>query len=198
MGVGDWYYTLGVQIVDVCLHARERSGGLVALEEVIRAVTVLRRGNTTGKVLGGGATSSTSAVSRLSSSLGPSTSTTEISANDVQRAIAALEPLGCGYSLIEVGGRKVVRCYPGGLDQDSLVVVEAAGEPGVGRGAVSIDEVYVYTRKTRSGWTVERVERALEKALMDDAMVWIDEQAGQSGDGKEYYVPALFDFADGL
>jgi ESCRT-II complex subunit VPS22 len=182
MGVGDWYYALGVQIVDVCLQARERGGGLVALDEVIRAVTLLRRGNTNGKTTG----------KRI---LPPPTA--DISPADVQRAIEALEPLGCGYALIEVGGKKVVRCYPGGLDRDSLVVVEAAGANGTARGAATMDEVYAFTRRNGDeGWSMERVERALEKAVMDDGMVWVDEQAGgQNGVvGREYWVPALFEF----
>ncbi|KAK4703470.1 ESCRT-II complex subunit VPS22, partial [Phenoliferia sp. Uapishka_3] len=123
MGVGDWYYALGVQVVDVCLAARERGGGLVALEEVIQKVELLRNGGrkpTTGKP-----------------------SANDISESDVRRAIEALEPLGCGYALLVVAGRKVVQCYPGGLDRDSLIVVEAAGS--IGRGAVTADEIWAFT-----------------------------------------------------
>lgn len=174
MGVGDWYYALGVQVVDVCLAARERGGGLVALDEVIHKVTILRNGGSTSK----------------------QNPANEISESDVRRAIEALEPLGCGYALLVVAGRKVVQCYPGGLDRDSLVVVEAAGTTG--RGAVTQDEIYLFTRKggDSAGWTMDRVDRAVEKAIMDDGMVWVDEQRGGRGvvAGKEYWVPALFDF----
>ncbi|GAA5917624.1 hypothetical protein JCM5296_002146 [Sporobolomyces johnsonii] len=38
IGVGDWRYSLSVQAVDVCLKARERGGGLVPLDEVLREV----------------------------------------------------------------------------------------------------------------------------------------------------------------
>lgn len=166
LGVGDWYYALGVQVVDVCLRARERGGGLVALEEVIAKVGVLRSGG--GKGVGN-----------------------EVTEGDVRRAIETLDPLGCGYKLLEVGGRKVVQCYPLGLDRDSLVVVEVASRTG--RGAVGKDEVY--SAKRGEGWTMDRVERALEKAVMSDGMAWIDEQASRTaGAGAEYWVPALFDF----
>lgn len=174
MGVGDWYYALGVQIVDVCLGARERGGGLVALDEVIHRVTLLRNGGATAK----------------------KNPANEIDEDDVRRAIEALEPLGCGYALLVVAGRKVVQCYPGGLDRDSLVVVEAAG--GTGRGAVTHDEILAFTRRNGgdAGWTMDRVDRAIEKAIMDDGMIWVDEQSGGNGviAGKEYWVPALFDF----
>jgi ESCRT-II complex subunit VPS22 len=169
LGVGDWYYALGVQIVDVCLEARERGGGLVALDEVISAVERLRhaggRGAAGAKVPPGN----------------------EITAEDVRKAIEVLEPLGCGYTLIETGGgRKVVQCYPTGLDRDSLAVVEAASERG--RGIVTSEIVWEFKRD--EGWTRERATRAVEKAL-GEGVIWIDEQA--SG-GRQYAVPALYDF----
>ncbi|TNY19166.1 vacuolar-sorting protein SNF8 [Rhodotorula diobovata] len=184
IGVGDWYYALGVQVVDVCLRVRERSGGLVALDEVIREVVKLRGGGGGGSGRAGG-----------KKGLGGGTSTTSEAATiteaDVQRAIEALEPLGCGYAILSVGGgKKVVRCSPGGLDRDSLVVVEAAS--ATGRGVVTREDVQAFTaREEGTGrWDMDRVERALEKALMDDGMVWVDEEPGSST--REYYALGLF------
>ena len=34
LGVGDFYYELGVQIIEVCLAARDRTGGLMSFEEL--------------------------------------------------------------------------------------------------------------------------------------------------------------------
>ncbi|BGP14662.1 hypothetical protein JCM10213_001628 [Rhodosporidiobolus nylandii] len=182
IGVGDWYYALGVQVVDVCLQKRERGGGLVALDEVIREVAKLRGGAAKGKD-GKGKSRATAA--------GGAAATTEVTEADVQRAIEALEPLGCGYAIIQVGGKKVVRCSPGGLDRDSLVVVEAAS--GTGRGSVTREEVLAFTARDGAAWDLDRVERALEKALMDDGMVWVDEQAEGNGLGdREYWAPGLF------
>lgn len=201
MGLGDWYFALGVQIVDVCLRARERAGGLVALDEVIKGVTLLRRGNqgtttssTNGKTTANNNPTGSKWTAAISNKLTTPATTADISPADVARAIEALGPLGCGYAIIEVGGKKVVRCAPGGMDTDSLVVVEAAGEAGTGRGAVTMDELIAFTRDRQ--WPMERVERALEKAMMEDGMVWIDEQANGT-DGllaRDYYVPALFEF----
>ncbi|GJN87470.1 hypothetical protein Rhopal_000419-T1 [Rhodotorula paludigena] len=187
MGVGDWYYALGVQVVDVCLQKRERSGGLVALDEVIREVAKLRGGAAAAAHRGKKAAPGSAGAAAAA---GGAAATTEITEADVQRAIEALEPLGCGYSILEVGGKKVVRCSPGGLDRDSLVVMEAASVTG--RGAVTRDDVLEFTA-TRDGalpWDLDRVERALEKALMDDGMVWIDEPEGSST--RTYYAPGLF------
>ncbi|GAA5936191.1 ESCRT-II subunit protein SNF8 [Sporobolomyces koalae] len=184
IGVGDWYYALGVQIVDVCLQKRDRAGGLVALDEVLREVRKLRSiptpaANARNLKLPGSQANTTA------------TTTADISEGDVQRAIEALEPLGCGYEIIQVGGRKVVRCAPGGLDRDSLVVVEAA--QGTGRGAATRDDVQAFSRdESGETWTMDRVEQAIEKALMDDGMIWLDEQNNGVTVQREYWCPALF------
>ncbi|GAA5925588.1 hypothetical protein JCM3775_001449 [Rhodotorula graminis] len=192
IGVGDWYYALGVQVVDVCLRVRERSGGLVALDEVIREVVKLR-GGAGGGAGGGGGAGKGGGKKGAGGAATTTTTTSEatITEADVQRAIEALEPLGCGYAILSVGGKKVVRCSPGGLDRDSLVVVEAASANG--RGAVTRDDVQAFTARDDKGagpWDLDRVERALEKALMDDGMVWLDEQPGSSK--REYYALGLF------
>ncbi|GAA5969863.1 hypothetical protein JCM11641_008067 [Rhodosporidiobolus odoratus] len=185
IGVGDWYYALGVQVVDVCLKARERGGGLVALDEVLREVGKLRGSGVAKKAAADGTKTRATAA-------GGAVATTEVTEADVQRAIETLEPLGCGYAIIQVGGKKVVRCSPGGLDRDSLVVVEAAA--GTGRGSVTRQEVIAFSARDRAaGWEVDRVERALEKALLDDGLVWVDEQAERRGhEGREYWAPGLF------
>ncbi|BGP38700.1 ESCRT II complex subunit Dot2 [Rhodotorula kratochvilovae] len=176
IGVGDWYYALGVQVVDVCLRVRERSGGMVALDEVIREVVKLRSG--------GGAASAAAKGKK-----GAPAQSEVITEADVQRAIEALEPLGCGYAILRVGGKKVVRCAPGALDRDSMVVVEAASASG--RGVVTRENLQAFTARDGAvPWDVDRVEQALEKALMDDGMVWVDEQPGSST--REYWALGLF------
>ncbi len=177
LGLGDWYYALGVQIVDVCLKARDRGGGLVALEEVITGVELLRNPTRNPAATARGA----------------------VSKSDVKRAIEALEPLGCGYAVIELGpGSAVVRCSPLALDRDSLVVVEAASalvpREAAKAGAVTRDEVWQFTRRgsVEKGWTLDRVDQAFEKAVKVDGLAWVDDQA--PGAGALYWVPALFDF----
>ncbi|KAI2583812.1 SNF8 isoform 2 [Pan troglodytes] len=38
LGVGDFYYELGVQIIEVCLALKHRNGGLITLEELHQQV----------------------------------------------------------------------------------------------------------------------------------------------------------------
>jgi len=42
LGVGDFYYELAVQIIDVCLSTRPLNGGLISLEELLRRLKASR------------------------------------------------------------------------------------------------------------------------------------------------------------
>lgn len=103
LGMGDWQYELGVQIVDVCVCTRERNGGVIELGELVRMVSKLR-GVESGAV-------------------------TE---EDVVRSIKTLQPLGAGYEVIDVGnGKKMVRSVVKELDEDqATVLAEAQAEGG--------------------------------------------------------------------
>jgi ESCRT-II complex subunit VPS22 len=102
LGLGDWQYELGVQIVDVCVSTRERNGGLIEMEELLRLVSKLRG------VSGG-----------------------EITEDDVARSIKTLQPLGVGYQVIVLtDGRKMVRSVVKELDEDQAVVLAIAQQEG--------------------------------------------------------------------
>ncbi|KAH9888010.1 EAP30/Vps36 family-domain-containing protein, partial [Cubamyces lactineus] len=102
LGLGDWQYELGVQIVDVCVSTRERNGGLIEIGELIRLVSKLRG-------VGGDV----------------------ITEDDVMRSIKTLKPLNAGYEVIDVGGgKKMVRSVPKELDADQAVVLAIAQEDG--------------------------------------------------------------------
>ncbi|KAF7359532.1 Vacuolar-sorting protein SNF8 [Mycena sanguinolenta] len=102
LGLGDWQYELGVQIVDVCVSTRERNGGLIEMEELLRLVTKLRG------VSGG-----------------------EVTEDDVVRSIKTLQPLGVGYQVVSLAdGRKMVRSVVKELDEDQAVVLAIAQQEG--------------------------------------------------------------------
>uniref|UniRef100_A0A8V1AAX2 Vacuolar-sorting protein SNF8 n=1 Tax=Gallus gallus TaxID=9031 RepID=A0A8V1AAX2_CHICK len=75
LGVGDFYYELGVQIIEVCLALKHRNGGLITLEELHQQVLKGR-----GKFA------------------------QEVSQDDLLRAIKKLKVLGSGFGIIPVGG----------------------------------------------------------------------------------------------
>jgi ESCRT-II complex subunit VPS22 len=104
LGLGDWQYELGVQIVDVCVNTRERNGGLIEMGELIRLISKLR-GVDKGQ---GGA----------------------ITEDDIARSIKTLRPLGTGYEIVEIGNRKMVRSVVKELDSDQAVVLAFAQRTG--------------------------------------------------------------------
>lgn len=101
LGLGDWQYELGVQIVDVCVSTRERNGGLIEMSELLRLVSKLRG------VEGG-----------------------VITEEDAARSIRLLGPLDAGYEIVDIGGRRVVRSVVKELDDDQSVVLAIAQETG--------------------------------------------------------------------
>lgn len=184
LGVGDWTYALAVQVVDVCLASRERNGGLIEIDEVVRGVSRLRSGpaNSKGKSITSSAQDDKDAA---------------VTAQDVIRAIDALKPLGCGYTVITAGNKQMIRCVAAELDTDSLTLLQAASEAG--QGYVTVSALRRWTATSSSirgpvqGWTEQRALHAIEKALMAEGMVWVDDQA--SGE-LQYWLPSLFDFTE--
>ena len=157
LGMGDWQYELGVQIVDVCVSTRERNGGLIDMGELVRMVSVLR-GVESGV----------------------------ITEEDVMQSIKTLRPLGAGYEVIDVGGRKMVRSVVKELDEDQSVILAEARVEG-GR---IVEEILV----ARRGWTRERATAALENMLLRDGLSWLDAQDERHG--RAYWVPSAMHWGD--
>lgn len=101
LGFGDFYYELGVQIVEACLASRSADGGLLELGVLTRAVNRRRGGQ-----------------------VDPVTS------DDVVRAIKALKCLGGGFTLVAIGTLQYVRSVPGELNLDKNKVLELAQSKG--------------------------------------------------------------------
>ncbi|XP_039769449.1 vacuolar-sorting protein SNF8 isoform X5 [Ornithorhynchus anatinus] len=101
LGVGDFYYELGVQIIEVCLALRHRNGGLITLEELQQQVLKGR-----GKLA------------------------QDVSQDDLIRAIKKLKALGTGFSIIPVGGTYLVQSVPAELSMDHTVVLQLAEKRG--------------------------------------------------------------------
>ncbi|EAU88121.1 vacuolar-sorting protein SNF8 [Coprinopsis cinerea okayama7 len=173
--VGDWQYELGVQIVDICVSTRERNGGLIEMEELIRILSKLR-----GVEYYPEHASSGKGKARKNA----------ITENDVVQSINSLKPLGAGYQVVEIGGRKMVRSVMKELDEDQAVILAIAQEEGDGigsrysrRGRVGEDMLV-----ERKGWTRERARTALENMLLRDGLCWLDDQDEECG--RAYWIPS--------
>ncbi|XP_065053179.1 vacuolar-sorting protein SNF8-like [Rhopilema esculentum] len=101
LGVGDFYYELGVQITEVCLATKSKNGGLITIEELHKLVLKGR-----GKAR------------------------QDVSEDDLLRAIKKLHVLGSGFQVIPLQGRQVIQSVPGELNVDHTTLLETAQKSG--------------------------------------------------------------------
>ncbi|KAK9876678.1 hypothetical protein WA026_014056 [Henosepilachna vigintioctopunctata] len=98
LGIGDYYYELAIQIVEVCLATNTKNGGLISLDE-LRSKLIKARGQ-----------------SRLHQ---------EISKDDLLRAAQKLKIFGSGFSVVSVGnGQYMVHSVPGELSMDHGAILQ--------------------------------------------------------------------------
>ncbi|CAF0819956.1 unnamed protein product [Adineta ricciae] len=101
LGVGDFYYELSVQIVEVCVATSEQNGGLISLDELLLRVRKAR---------------------------GKSKSAQDVSTDDILRAIKKLQALGDGFAVIQPAngqGRILIQCIPGELSMDHTTILNS-------------------------------------------------------------------------
>ncbi|KAM7251790.1 hypothetical protein ACFE04_023673 [Oxalis oulophora] len=101
LGIGDFYYELGVQIVDICLATRPLNGGLIDLQELRNLLRQRRKSDREA-----------------------------VTDDDCLRAISKLKILGSGYEVISVGKKKLVRSVPTELNKDHNEILELAQAQG--------------------------------------------------------------------
>ena len=102
LGFGDFYYELAVQIVEVCMAASHRTGGLMEVHE-LKKLLIKSRGS----------------------------KREDISNDDILRAIKKLKILGNGFSLIPLQNDKyLVQSIPGELSMDQTVILQKAENNG--------------------------------------------------------------------
>ncbi|EFA01867.1 vacuolar-sorting protein SNF8 [Tribolium castaneum] len=100
LGIGDFYYELAVQIVEVCLATNYKTGGLISLDEL---------------------------RTRLIKARGKGKQHQEITQDDLIRAAQKLKILGSGFMVVPVGkGQYMVQSIPGELSMDHTAVLQQA------------------------------------------------------------------------
>lgn len=95
--VNDFYFELGVRLVEVCRESRGENGGMIALSEARKRIAK-------GRGLVGGSI--------------------DVTDDDVQRALESLEPLGGQFKITELGSTKFIRSVPKELNPDQSTVLE--------------------------------------------------------------------------
>jgi ESCRT-II complex subunit VPS22 len=101
LGLGDFYYELGVQVVEACMATRELNGGLLDLVTLHRLV-LRRRGSLADP----------------------------ISPDDIIQAVKKLKVLGGGFDLVKIGQQQYIRSVPGELNTDKNKILEVAQGTG--------------------------------------------------------------------
>lgn len=104
LGVGDFYYELAVQLIDVCLATQAQNGGMISLDE-LQSRVMSKRG-------------------KLSQ---------EISRDDIKQAIGKTAQLGNGFRVVVVGSREVVMSVPMEMNKDHMAILEMAEGSGMVR-----------------------------------------------------------------
>ncbi|EGG21472.1 EAP30 family protein [Cavenderia fasciculata] len=94
LGVGDFYYQLAVQIIDVCLRYRSTNGGLIEINTLTDHIRKMR-----GKAAN------------------------EISKDDIEVSIAKLKVLGNGFNILKIESKKIVQSVPCELNKDHTDVL---------------------------------------------------------------------------
>ncbi|XP_056644959.1 vacuolar-sorting protein SNF8 [Diorhabda carinulata] len=100
LGIGDFYYELAVQIVEVCLATNEKNGGLISLDEL---------------------------RTKLIKARGQNKSHQDITKDDLIRAAHKLKIFGNGFNVIPMGkDRYMVQSVPGELSMDHSTILQQA------------------------------------------------------------------------
>jgi len=98
-GVGDFYYELAIQAIEICMATRTQNGGLISLDELFK---------------------------KLVNSRGPHKE--KISKDDLIQALKNLKVLGSGFSLIKTGKRYLVQSIPSDMSDDPGKILTLAEE----------------------------------------------------------------------
>jgi ESCRT-II complex subunit VPS22 len=101
LGVGDFYYELAIQIVDISLKTREINGGLISIREVLQRLNKLR-----------------------------GASAQQISKDDIERAVQKLKVLGEGFKILHIGAKRMLQTVPGELNNDQTSIILMAQNKG--------------------------------------------------------------------
>ena len=117
LGVGDFYYELGVQIIDVCLATRAQNGGIVGADELVE---VLQRRRPAGAQ--------------------------PVCVDDILRAVDKLKGLGSGFNVMKAGSRTLVVSVPMALSDDHGALLSLAQEHGTPRGSLDAPLVAAHLR----------------------------------------------------
>ena len=103
LGVGDFYYELAIQIVNICIALRKKNGGFLEEAECLALLKQLRAG----------------AASKNSE---------EVTMKDLRKAVDSIHKLGSDFRIIHTGSKRVICSVALELNADHMAVLKHAEE----------------------------------------------------------------------
>ena len=104
LGVGDFYFELGVQVITVAMASKPINGGLMSIDDVLERLEKIRKARGINK----------------------QKQSTVVSRDDVLQAIAKVAVLGNGFQVSRIGDRDFLVAVPVELSSDQTRVLELA------------------------------------------------------------------------
>jgi ESCRT-II complex subunit VPS22 len=132
LGLGDFYYELGVQIADIAIKTRNKNGGLLSMEELLTHLKKIRNK--------------------------PHHNTTEICEGDIIQAVKKLTCLGNGFNVLKLQNtnKTLIKTVPTELNRDHCILLELAVKVG---GYFNNDMI---EKELGTSWSNQRLDTATE------------------------------------
>ena len=170
LGMGDFYFALGVQVVDVAMAARSTQGVLLPMELCLKRLAALRGAHASA-----------------------------VSVHDVRAALKALEPLGRGVASATVNGREYIVTLAQELSSDTTAALEAAAKRLTQTAHTTGSPAYALSASAhlspvqlaqQLGWSLPRATDALH-SLLRDGVAWLDAPPNTQQEHHVFFFPGL-------
>ena len=146
LGVGDYYYELAIQIVEIFLSTNHKNGGIMSIEELHQRLLASRNVSTNANLK----------------------STDSITKADILEAIKKLKVLGSNIREVPTRDKSyVIHATPAELNSSHVDITQLAHS---NKGYVSRSIL-----KENLKWSDERISKSLDELIME-GMIWIDDR----------------------
>jgi ESCRT-II complex subunit VPS22 len=162
LGLGDFYFEIAIQAVEICMSTRAMNGGLISLDELTSRLRLLR---------------------------GKSNASAAISSDDVKRGLDRISHLGGGFNIITLGVHKYVRSVPEELDADQSIVLSMLSSRSPSNEQQQQCFLTLSMLIDELKWPEMRAHAVCER-LLKSGITWLDK--GTSTHEARYYVPFLW------
>lgn len=102
LGIGDFYFELGIVIIEICLKVRAQYGGLISVADLLDRIHSSAKGG----------------------------SRKQVSGADINRAVEKISVLGNGFRIVQIMGNPMVLSLPMELNKDHEDIINEAQDEG--------------------------------------------------------------------